>query len=156
MELSILNPKELFFKNTALKIVLFFFTIFLISNLNAIVDSFLHPEIPYFDQEHLIVGGVTGSVSTILFGVIILYARHLEQALSKVRMLESFLPICANCKKIRISNSDATKMTSWKPIESYITEHTTTQFSHSICPDCMNKLYPEFTIEEDVGDNTSI
>lgn len=155
MELKILNPKELFFKNTALKIVLFFFTIVLISNLNAIVDSFLHPEISYFDQEHLIVGGVTGSVSTILFGLIILYARHLEQALSKVRMLESFLPICANCKKIQISDSDATKMKSWKPIESYITEHTTTQFSHSICPDCMNKLYPEF-VEEDIGDNTSI
>jgi hypothetical protein len=156
MEVRILNPKELFFKNTALKIVLFFFTIVLISNLNAIVDSFLHPEIPYFDQEHLIVGGITGSVSTILFGLIILYTHHLEQALSKVRILESFLPICANCKKIRISNSDSTKMTSWKPIESYITEHTTTQFSHGICPDCLKKLYPEFKKEEDIGDNTSI
>ncbi len=38
------------------------------SNLSALVDAFLHPEIPYFDIEHLIVGGVTGLVSSILFG----------------------------------------------------------------------------------------
>ena len=44
--------------------------------------------------------------------------------------------------------SNATKKESWQSIESYITEHTTTKFSHGICPDCMKKLYPEFTKEE--------
>lgn len=156
MELENLAPARGIFKNTPLQVAIFSSTMFLVSNLNAIIDSFLHPEIPYFDEEHLIVGGVTGLVSAILFGLVILYARHLEQALSKVRMLESFLPICANCKKIRISDSDATKMEFWKPIESYITEHTTTKFSHSICPDCIKKFYPEFAKEKDIGDNTSI
>ena len=146
------QPKGVIFKNTTLQIVIFSFIMVLISNLNAIVDSFLHPEIPYFDQEHLFVGGVTGLVSAILFGLIILYARHLEQALSKIRILESFLPICANCKKIRFSDSQMRlKKESWQSIESYITEHTTTKFSHGICPDCMKKLYPEFTKEEDIG-----
>ena len=142
------QPKGIIFKNTTLQIVIFSFIMVFISNLNAIVDSFLHPEIPYFDQEHLIVGGVTGLVSAVLFGLLILYARHLEQALSKIRILESFLSICANCKKIRFSDSNATKKESWQSIESYITEHTTTKFSHGICPDCMKKLYPEFTKEE--------
>ena len=145
MERKNLQPKEIIFKNTTLQIVIFFSTMVLISNLDAIVDSLLHPEIPYFDQEHLIVGGVTGLVSAILFGLMILYARHLEQALSKIRILESFLPICSNCKKIRISDSNATKKESWQSIESYITEHTNTKFSHGICPDCMKKLYPELT-----------
>ena len=36
------------------------------SNLNALVDYVLHPYIPYFDKEHLIVGGVTGLVSIVL------------------------------------------------------------------------------------------
>ena len=156
MERKNSQPKGIIFKNTTLQIIIFFFTIVLISNLNAIVDSFLHPEIPYFDQEHLIVGGVAGLVSAILFGLTILYARHSEQALSKIRLLESFLPICSNCKKIRISDSNTTKKESWQSIESYITEHTTTKFSHGICPHCMKKLYPEFTKEEDIGDNTSI
>lgn len=150
------QPKGIILKNTTLQIVIFFSTIVLISNLNAIVDSFLHPEISYFDKEHLIVGGVTGLVSAILFGIIMLYARHLGQALSKIKILESFLPICANCKKIRISDSDATKNESWQTLESYITENTKTKFSHSICPDCIKKLYPKFTKEEDIGEKTSI
>jgi hypothetical protein len=148
--------KGIIFRNTIIQIVIFFATVILISNLNAIVDCCIHPEIPYFDKEHLIVGGVTGLVSGILLALIILYARQLEQALSKIRILESFLPICSNCKKIRISDSNATKKESWQPIESYITEHTSTMFSHSICPDCIKKLYPEFKKEEDIGDNTSI
>ncbi len=134
-------PYRMIFKKRTLQVVLFFFIFALISNLNAIVDSFLHPEIPYFDEEHIIVGGVTGVVSAILFWFILLYARHLERALGRIRVMESFLPICSNCKKIRIS--DASGMEAWQAIESYITEHTTTQFSHGICPDCIRKLYPE-------------
>ncbi len=52
--------------------------------------------------------------------------------------LGSFLPICANCKKIR-ENDD-----SWTPIEVYIRDHSETEFSHGICPECAKKLYPEF------------
>jgi len=55
----------------------------------------------------------------------------------RIRILEGFLPICANCKKIRHEKS-------WDQIEKYISEHSLAQFSHSICPDCMKKLYPEF------------
>ena len=135
--------------------VILFFSIVLVSNLNAVVDAFVHPEIPYFDREHLIVGGVTGLVVTILFGLIILYARYLENALYKIRILESHLPVCCNCKKIIISDSGANKKEFWQPIDSSITEYTTTQFSHGICPDCAKKLYPEFTKkEEDMDDNT--
>ena len=52
--------------------------------------------------------------------------------------LGSFLPICANCKKIREDDD------SWTPIEVYIRDHSETEFSHSICPECTKKLYPEF------------
>ena len=52
--------------------------------------------------------------------------------------LGSFLPICANCKKIRDDDD------SWTPIEEYIRDHSETEFSHGICPECAKKLYPEF------------
>jgi len=52
--------------------------------------------------------------------------------------LGSFLPICANCKKIREDDD------SWTPIEEYIHDHSETEFSHGICPECAKKLYPEF------------
>ena len=35
----------------------------------------------------------------------------------------------------------------WNEIERYISEHSETQFSDSICPDCMRKLYPEIADE---------
>ena len=53
----------------------------------------------------------------------------------RIRVLEGFLPICANCKQIRHDNR-------WEQIEKYIQEHSLAQFSHSICPDCLKKLYP--------------
>ena len=57
---------------------------------------------------------------------------------SMINMLGSLLPICANCKKIRESNG------TWTPIEAYITDRSEAEFSHSICQECAEKLYPEF------------
>ncbi|HIJ90986.1 MAG: response regulator [Desulfobulbaceae bacterium] len=47
---------------------------------SALVDSVLHPEIPFFDDEHLIVGGVASAVMAFLCGVVVRYSRRLEQA----------------------------------------------------------------------------
>lgn len=63
---------------------------------------------------------------------------ELKDALYTVKTLRGFLPICASCKKIR---DDAGY---WNQIESYIQTHSEAQFSHSICPDCAKKLYPNF------------
>ncbi|MBZ0264541.1 hypothetical protein K8I28_07720 [bacterium] len=61
---------------------------------------------------------------------------ELEEAYAQIRTLGAILPICSSCKKIR--NDEGY----WKEVESYISEHTDTQFSHSICQDCMEKEYP--------------
>ncbi|UCF98125.1 MAG: response regulator [Spirochaetaceae bacterium] len=61
--------------------------------------------------------------------------RRLEIALSKVKQLSGLLPICANCKKIR----DDTGY--WSRVEEYIAKHSEAEFSHGICPDCMQILY---------------
>lgn len=139
------RPEHMLFGNTRVQLFIFAAVVAFLSNLDAIVDSFVHPEIPYFDREHVIVGGIAGLVSAILFGLLIRYTRYLEQALSKVSMLESFLPICSSCKKIRIADADAPKKESWQPIELYISQRTSTEFSHGICPDCLKKIYPAFT-----------
>lgn len=51
----------------------------LIINFGAIVDSILHPEIPYFDKEHLIVGGITGLTCLVLLSLIVLYSHKIHQ-----------------------------------------------------------------------------
>jgi hypothetical protein len=68
---------------------------------------------------------------------------QLEEALSHIAKLEGILPICTNCKRIRIEGSDPENQKSWIEIESYIEKRTEAQFSHSICPECMKKLYPD-------------
>ena len=61
----------------------------------------------------------------------------LRDALAEIKTLSGLLPICAECKKIRDDKGY------WQQIEEYIGEHSDARFSHSICPDCMAKLYPE-------------
>lgn len=62
---------------------------------------------------------------------------ELQGALTQVKLLSGFFPICASCKKIRDGQG------SWNQIESYIRDHSEAKFSHCICPECANKLYPE-------------
>ncbi|MBU0730758.1 MAG: DUF3365 domain-containing protein [Proteobacteria bacterium] len=64
--------------------------------------------------------------------------KALRQALDKVKTLSGFLPICASCKKIRDDKGY------WNQIETYVRDHSEAEFSHSICPDCAQELYPEF------------
>lgn len=61
----------------------------------------------------------------------------LQTALEDIKTLKGMFPICAQCKKIRDDKGF------WKQIESYLGEHTEAEFSHGICPECAQKLYPE-------------
>jgi two-component system phosphate regulon sensor histidine kinase PhoR len=63
---------------------------------------------------------------------------ELKDALAKVKTLSGLLPICASCKKIRDDKGY------WTQIEAFISEHSEAEFSHSICSECANKLYPEY------------
>ena len=63
---------------------------------------------------------------------------HLNEMLSKVKTLSGLLPICASCKNIRDDKGY------WKKVETFVKEHSSAEFSHSICPECMDRLYPEY------------
>jgi DNA-binding response OmpR family regulator len=60
--------------------------------------------------------------------------RDLESALARVKQLHGLLPICAYCKKIRDDRNY------WQQVEAYIASHSEAQFSHSICPDCHERV----------------
>ncbi|HVS51995.1 MAG TPA: response regulator transcription factor [Opitutaceae bacterium] len=57
-------------------------------------------------------------------------AQRLVGLTSQVRQLESFLPICGYCKKIRDDRNY------WQQLESYFSERMGTAFSHGVCPEC--------------------
>jgi hypothetical protein len=61
--------------------------------------------------------------------------QRLEKALTSA--LSGHLPICARCKSIRKESG------SWEPIETYIRNHSETDFTHTLCEGCTKELYPE-------------
>lgn len=97
--------------------------------------------------------GLFGSI-LMLFGIILIkpifvalteaekeqreLAVKLQDALSKIKVLSGLLPICSHCKRIRDDKGY------WGQLEVYIRDHSNADFSHSICPECAQKHYPEF------------
>ena len=67
----------------------------------------------------------------------------LQQAIDEIETLKGLLPVCSNCKKIRTTNPDPNQPNSWVSLEAYLHEHTAVEVTHSICPECMVKLYPD-------------
>ncbi|MFC1651013.1 response regulator, partial [Candidatus Latescibacterota bacterium] len=56
----------------------------------------------------------------------------------EIKVLHGFLPICSNCKKIRDGEG------SWEEVADYIRENSEAEFTHCICPACLDLLYPEY------------
>lgn len=68
--------------------------------------------------------------------------QELRAALMDVKRLSGLLPMCARCQKIRNDRNE------WQRLEIFIREHTEAQLTHSLCPDCVRRLY-ECPGEED-------
>lgn len=62
---------------------------------------------------------------------------ELSKALARIRTLQGLVPICCSCKRIRNDQGY------WQQIESYIRDHADVEFSHGLCPECEEKLYPD-------------
>ena len=70
---------------------------------------------------------------------------RLQEALANVRTLSGLIPICASCKKIRDDKGY------WNQLELFIQRNSDALFSHGLCPDCVQKLYPEFANADTVA-----
>lgn len=67
---------------------------------------------------------------------------QLQKSISEIKTLRGILPICSYCKKIRDDEGY------WNQVEVYVKQHSDARFSHGICPDCMEKHYPEYIIRD--------
>ena len=67
---------------------------------------------------------------------------ELRDALRRIKTLEGILPICSYCRKIHDEQGQ------WLRIESYIQRHTQADFSHGICPECLEEHFPEYSGEK--------
>lgn len=57
---------------------------------------------------------------------------------SEIQTLQGIIPICSSCKKVRDDEGF------WSQVENYISTRSGAKFSHSLCPDCLKELYPDF------------
>ena len=62
----------------------------------------------------------------------------IEHLKIEINTLRGIIPICSSCKNIRDDKGY------WQQVEVYIRDRSEAQFSHGLCPECMEKLYPEF------------
>jgi hydrogenase maturation factor HypF (carbamoyltransferase family) len=129
---------EIFHKIKIIVIGFLFGAILLIAM--SVVQKIIVGHTPLLHKECIILvlfGGFSGSLISHLFKI-----KTLNTALQqRVNNLESVLPICSYCKKIRNPETDWKDPNSWQNIESYITNRTASQFTHGICPDCMKNLH---------------
>lgn len=61
---------------------------------------------------------------------------ELKKAREEIKTLRGLLPTCAWCRRIRNEKSE------WESIEKYVHDHTDADFSHGMCPDCLNEKFP--------------
>ncbi len=71
---------------------------------------------------------------------------QLQSALTEIKTLRGILPICSYCKKIRDDQGY------WEQVDVYVDQHTEAQFSHSLCPDCLEERFPDFARGSELGD----
>ena len=62
---------------------------------------------------------------------------ELQATVAEVRRLGGLLPICSRCRRIRDEQGH------WQEVENYIQEHSAARFSHSLCPDCLRRVYAD-------------
>ncbi len=62
---------------------------------------------------------------------------YLSLALDNVKKLTGLLPMCGSCKRIRDDDGY------WSQVEEYISAHSSAEFSHSLCPECLTDLRDE-------------
>lgn len=64
-------------------------------------------------------------------------AEQLQEAYSRIKKLQGLIPVCAWCKKVRDDKGY------WEKIEEYISQRTDADFTHGICPECIEKVEAE-------------
>jgi PAS domain S-box-containing protein len=63
---------------------------------------------------------------------------ELHEALERRRPVRGMVPICASCKRIRNERDE------WEPLEGFLRDHYGIEFTHGLCPECMERLYPDY------------
>jgi response regulator RpfG family c-di-GMP phosphodiesterase len=107
----------------------------LVAGLEAGADDYIAKP---FDDEELRVRLKVGRRVVELQSSLSARITELQHALAHIKTLQGILPVCSHCRRIR------TDAESWERIEQYIVTHSDARLSHTLCPDCIEKHYPDY------------
>ncbi len=68
--------------------------------------------------------------------------KKLKKQIDENEKLRNLVPICFHCKKVRDDKGF------WENVDSFISQHSNIDFSHGVCPDCMEKYYSELSDDQ--------
>jgi PAS domain S-box-containing protein len=98
-------------------------------------------KVPLRNTEGEIVGlvGITREINDLMDTRQALETKNcqLQAALHNLKTLKGLIPICASCKKVRDDEGF------WQQVEVYVRDHSEAEFSHGLCPDCIQRLFPD-------------
>lgn len=100
----------------------------------------------------LIIASVILIILILIIATMIRQVQRSRTAETRLAEIEQLLPICSGCKKIRTDNNHPENPRSWTSIDEYLRDKKDMVFTHSICPDCMMKLYPGLFKDEKKND----
>ncbi len=134
----------------------------LLHPLSMVVQGFVHPDmgirlyrfLDAFSVHHLPMAFLFGALGALFGYMNISYTLRLTHEQKRVRMLESLLPICSYCKKIRDDSGSPEGEGDWVRIDRYIAERTDTTFTHGMCPECHERAMRELDEDDDYLETT--
>jgi hypothetical protein len=94
-----------------------------------------------FHPQHLPMAFFFGLLGMCIGIANVFYIRKISQEERHIKLLEGLLPICSYCKKIRDDAGTGTGEGKWERIEDYIYKKTEQEFTHGICPECVEKVF---------------
>jgi hypothetical protein len=84
-----------------------------------------------------------GILGMLLGALNVYYLKTITSERIRIKLLEGLLPICSYCKKIRDDSASGKGEGDWEKIEDFIHKKTDQEFTHGICPDCLEKAFPD-------------
>jgi hypothetical protein len=96
-----------------------------------------------WDEAHALNLGIVNAVIRATALIIMAYladrARRVIELQKELKILQGILPICMSCKRIRNEKGE------YEQLEAFIHHHSEADFSHGYCPDCVKKIYPQYS-----------
>ena len=129
---------------------------FMLHPASMVFQGLIHPDVSIkltriveaFNVHHIPMAIFFGALGALFGFMNISYTLSLSKEKTRVRMLESLLPICAHCKNIRDDSGTKKGEGNWVRVDHYISAKTDTEFTHGMCPECFEGFMKELDSEE--------